>query len=136
MINSQDLLNLAKSRFDEAQILLLNKKPDGAVYLCGYSIELMLKRHIVKILNWEGYPDTNNEFENYKSFKVHNLDVLLNLAGLEKKVQLNTKMFTLWQIAKNWNSEFRYKQVGLLSISDAKSIIEASRSFLNYLSNI
>ena len=63
MINSDDLFKIAKSRFEEASVLLKNNKYDGAVYLCGYALELMLKRHIVKILGWDGYPDSGNEFE-------------------------------------------------------------------------
>lgn len=136
MISPQDLFEVAKSRFEESRILLHENKPDGAVYLCGYAIELMLKRCIVQKLDWDGYPDSTKEFEDYKSFKVHNLDVLLRLAGLEKKIQGDTKMFARWQIAKNWNSEVRYKQIGRLSISDARGIINASREVLNYLVNI
>ena len=136
MIASQDLFDIAKARYSESKILLKNEKPDGAVYLCGYAIELMLKRQIVKIHNWDGYPSIPKEFDSYKSFKVHNLDILLNLAGLEKKVQADTKMFAIWQIVKNWDSETRYRQVNQLSKSDAEGIIEASREFLNYLSNL
>ncbi len=133
MISQQNLLDIAKSRFQESRILFTNDRYDGAVYLCGYALELMLKRHIVKILNWDGYPEDNPEFKKYQSFKVHNLDVLLHLSGLEKKIQSDVKMLTLWQIAGKWDSEIRYRQIGQLSKREANDIIEASRELLKYL---
>jgi len=133
MISPQDLFDIAKSRYEESKILLREHKPDGAVYLCGYAIELMLKRYIVKALDWDAYPDTDKEFWDYKSFKTHNLDVLLRLAGLEKKIQGDTSLYARWQIAKNWDSEIRYREIGRLSESDAQAIITASRDVLNYL---
>ena len=135
MISPQDLHDIAVSRYQEAKILLDNDKPDGAIYLCGYALELMLKKCIVKTLNWDGYLD-GREFENYKSFKVHNLDVLLHLSGIEKKIQADSTMYARWQIAKNWDSEIRYKQVGKVSKSEAQRIIDASKEVLNYLNKI
>ena len=135
MISSEDLYFISKTRYEEAKILLAGNKPDGAVYLCGYAVELVLKRHIVKTLNWNGYPETNREFKKLKlnSFKVHDLDTLLLLAGLEKKIQSDTPRYAKWQIARSWNSEIRYKCVGELSKAEAKGIIEASRDILNYI---
>jgi hypothetical protein len=136
MLKDQDLHDIAKCRYEEAKILLASNKPDGAVYLCGYAMELILKRHIVKILQWDGYPETNAEFSNYKSFKVHNLDDLLKLAGLEKKIRSDTIAFARWQIVKIWNSEIRYKKVGSMSNSDAQDIINATRDTINSIHNL
>ena len=133
MIADHKLYNLAKTRFEEAKILLNNNKFDGAIYLCGYALELILKKHIVQALKWEGYPETKSEFENYKSFKTHNLDVLLNLAGLQKYMTSDTLAFARWQIAKNWDSEIRYKEVGKLAKTDAEGIIEATKETINFI---
>ena len=59
---------------------------DGAIYLGGYVVELALKNRICVVLNWKGFPQTAGEFQNYKSFKTHNLDVLLSLSGVESKI--------------------------------------------------
>lgn len=133
MIASKKLYELAKSRYDESKILLKNKKLDGAVYLCGYAIELMLKKRIVDLLDWDGYPDSNAEFKEYKSFKVHDLDVLLALSGLEKTFQKNTIIFAKWQIARTWDPETRYKEVGKLLETEAQDIIDATRDILNFI---
>jgi|CXWL01.1.fsa_nt_gi hypothetical protein len=133
MIPSQDIFDIAKSRFDEANILLKNGKPDGAVYLAGYAIELMLKRRIVHLLEWDGYPETNNEFERKMSFKTHNLDFLLHLSGLEKRIQAITQMYAKWQIARTWSEQRRYKAVGTIETAEAQDIIGATREVLNFI---
>lgn len=101
MIKAQQLYDIAKCRYEEAGILLVNKKADGAVYLCGYSLELILKYKIVKVLNWDGYPENSNEFKGYQSFKVHNLDVLLKLSGLEKKFKQITQYMPVGKSQEN-----------------------------------
>jgi hypothetical protein len=133
MLTDQKLYELARCRFEEAKILLTNHKPDGSVYLCGYAIELILKRRIVKLLEWDGYPESTREFENYKSFKVHDLDVLLRLSGLEKKIQADDVTFARWQIAHTWDSEVRYKEIGKILETEAQDIINATRQTINFV---
>lgn len=106
MIRINELKKLFEDRLKDAEILMHAKRYDGAYYLCGYVIELALKRRICKTLNWEGYPNSNNEFKNLSSFKVHNLETLLYLSGKEKKIK---KMFLAeWSIINEWNPETRY----------------------------
>jgi hypothetical protein len=136
MITGPELYKLAKSRFDEAQILLNEHRPDGAVYLCGYALELILKRSIVAMLEWDGYPETEKEFKNYRSFKVHDLDVLLRLSGLEKKIQSDNTVYAKWQIAHTWNSEIRYKKIGTTSEIEAGDTLDATRVIVNFILNI
>ncbi len=54
MINPQEIEKLAWQRLEEAKILYENKMFDGAFYLAGYSVELMLKS---KICNRMGIPN-------------------------------------------------------------------------------
>lgn len=76
MLSTDDLYSLAKCRFDEAKILANNEKPDGASYLCGYALELILKRQITLHLNWvDGFPESDKEFSKKTSFKTHDLNV-------------------------------------------------------------
>ena len=133
MLSKQNLYDLAKCRYEEAKILLMNHQPDGAVYLCGYAIELMLKRRIVNVLDWDGFPETRSEFDRKQTFKVHNLGMLLHLSGLERKLQADTILYAIWQIAGTWDSEIRYKQVGNTTTSDAQNIIDASKDILNFI---
>jgi hypothetical protein len=132
MLSSSDLYTIARAHYDEAGILRDSRKPNGAVYLCGYSLELILKRRIVTHLVWDGYPETAREFENYKSYKTHDLNVLLRLSGLEKAVQADTTIFAKWQIAKQWTSEMRYK-VGAVTQAEAQDIISATKDVVNFV---
>jgi len=131
----ETLLEIAKTRFEEARILLASDKSDGAIYLCGYALELMLKRQVAKILGWEQYPD-KKEFNNgYNSFRTHDLDILLHLSGLEQEFRADNDLYVQWQKAKSWNSEIRYRKVGEITKLEASGIIEASRTVLKYLNS-
>ncbi|NLJ29092.1 MAG: HEPN domain-containing protein [Deltaproteobacteria bacterium] len=50
MIAINDLRKIAQARFKDADVLLKAWRYDGAIYLCGYAIELALKARICKIL--------------------------------------------------------------------------------------
>lgn len=43
MKHPSNIKNLAWQRLDEAKVLFRNKKFEGAFYLAGFSVELMLK---------------------------------------------------------------------------------------------
>jgi HEPN domain-containing protein len=133
MLTNVNLVDIAKCRFEEAKILLAAGKADGAVYLAGYAVELMLKRKIVQQLDWDGFPENKREFEGKTSFKVHDLSMLLHLSGLEKKLQANTTLYAKWQIASAWSSENRYREIGKITQQEAKDIINATREVLNFI---
>lgn len=133
MLQGRTIFELAQARYRESLILLENNKPDGAVYLCGYALELILKYRIVKTLDWDGYPDTEEEFRPYRSFRIHGLDTLLHLSGLEKKIRSDNTIYARWQIASTWNSEIRYKALGRVSTLEAKRIIQATRDVILYM---
>ena len=69
---------------------------DGAFYISGYAVELTLKARICKTLQWNGFPDSNKEFERFSSFRVHDLAVLLKLTGRERMVM--TQHAAEWSI--------------------------------------
>jgi len=135
MLTPDDLYKLAKSRFKEAKTLTADNKPDGAVYLCGYALELMLKRKICLILDWDGFPENNPEFkkENVNSFKSHDLETLLHLSGVKKQLYNNTSIEASWRIAKQWKSENRYRRIGEIKQADAEATIEATRKVINWI---
>src|SRR6266487_2754950 len=93
MTNPQEIIKLAWQRLDEAEILYNNNKYDGAFYLAGYSVELMLK---AKICERVGIPNLFDESdvatnaikgigEIRKTLKTHNLFTLLIFSGLKIK---------------------------------------------------
>jgi len=135
MLTEDKLYKISKSRFAEAKILRDSDMSDGAIYLCGYALELILKRHIVKRLQWDGYPE-GQDFKKFQTYKTHDLDILLKLAGLEKFINSDIERLADWQIAKGWNSEIRYNDIGSTTPEDCKKIIESIRKTLNLVYNL
>ncbi len=135
MLDAQSLVDLAKSRFEEAKVLQQNGKFEGAIYLSGYAVELMLKRHIIKISNWPKYPSPGDkDLNNYSSFKTHDLDVLLKLSGLGKEIRENSVLEAKWSIVKKWKTGWRYRELGTSSVeAEALEAIDKTRDICNWL---
>lgn len=80
---------MAWSRFEEARILSDNQKYDGAFYLLGYSIELMLKAKICEHLAVPNLFDESCNIrgmaEVRKAVKTHDIATLFILSGLRSK---------------------------------------------------
>ncbi|WP_277057116.1 HEPN domain-containing protein [Trichlorobacter lovleyi] len=131
MIQEKELRRIAEARLKDATALLNAKRYDGATYLCGYAIELTLKARICKTLKWLEFPSANNEFKNYQSFKVHNLDVLLHLSGKEDLIK--TKFFAEWSAVAAWDPTSRYQSVGTVRKADAELMIAATKALLGSL---
>jgi len=128
MIQRNELRNIARARLKDADILMASKRYDGAIYLCGYAIELILKARICRTLKWQGYPSTNSEFQNYQSFRTHDLDVLLHLTGFEQTIKTN--FLAEWSAVAQWNPAARYQPVGTASKNDANIMISASKTLI------
>ncbi|CAN2039828.1 HEPN domain-containing protein [Candidatus Magnetomoraceae bacterium gMMP-15] len=132
MISQYELHRIAYTRLDDAEILFREKKYDSAIYLCGYAVELALKKRICKALNWEGYPSSGKEFKNLRSFKTHNLDVLLKLSSVENKILSN--YFSEWSKISDWAPEIRYNPIGNVSEQTAKLMICSTKVLMEVLS--
>ena len=131
MISTSDLLTIANERLTDAETLLNAHRFDGAVYLCGYSIEIALKYKICKTLNWTGFPSTNKEFEKFKSLKTHDLDVLLSFTGVE--TTLKSAHLAEWSAIAIWNPEARYNPIGVVSAADATLMINSAKTLIGIL---
>lgn len=131
MISCRELKKRAKAKLKDAEVLHKNRRYDGCVYLCGYVIELALKARTCKTLKWTTFPETTAEFTNYRSFKTHNLDILLTLSGYEPKIKLYH--FVDWNNVNQWNPEMRYGPVGTITVTEAKDMIVSTRKLLKML---
>lgn len=131
MLNQVDIKALAKARHQDARVLLRGKRYEGAIYLCGYAVELALKARICRTLKWAGYPATGREFEDYKSFKTHDLDVLLHLSGIEGRIK--TQFFAEWSAVAQWNPESRYAPIGGATQADANLMVGSTKILLSKL---
>jgi HEPN domain-containing protein len=121
-----ELKELAGTRLKEAKVLLDCGLYDGSRYLAGYVVELSLKARICRLLDIDKYPE---EGEISRSFKIHNLDVLLRLAGLQHKFEQatsgNHSLLTNWSLVTEWKEDFRYDPVGSSKKEQAQEIIAA-----------
>ena len=124
MIAGTELRKIARERLADANALFESGRYDGAIYLCGYAVEISLKYRICKTLRWAGYPDTRAEFERYQSFRTHDLRVLLHLSGREAKIKAS--MFTEWSTVAAWDPAARYESGGEASEAKAERMLEAA----------
>jgi HEPN domain-containing protein len=131
MLYISDLEKIANARIKDAEVLLNARRYDGAIYLCGYAVEIALKARICKTLGWSGYPSTKREFENYQSFRTHNLDVLLSLTGIEQKIKM--ELFAEWSSMAAWDPEIRYKPIGSATKEKTNLMIDSSKKLLGVL---
>jgi HEPN domain-containing protein len=131
MINRTELRKIARERLKDAEALLAARRYDGAIYLGGYVVELSLKSRICRNLKWKGFPQARSEFQNYQSFKTHDLDVLLSLSGSEDKIK--TKYLAEWSAVATWDPEARYNPIGSANQSDAELLVESARKLMSAL---
>lgn len=131
MIRVAELDSIARARIEDAKALLAAGRFDGATYLCGYAVEVALKARICRVLNWAEFPSTGGEFQAYRSFQTHDLDVLLRLSGQEERIRLNH--FPLWNAVAVWKAESRYNVVGSAQQADVIAMIRATEELLAVL---
>lgn len=126
MPTRSELKELAKIRLKEAKALFACELYDGSRYLAGYVVELSLKARICKVLDTDNYPESG---ELSRLFMTHKFDVLLRLAGLERRFERaqidNPNLLTNWSLVTEWTSAFRYRPVGSSSKQHAQQIITA-----------
>lgn len=119
---------LARERLREAQILFRRGKFDGAGYLCGYAVELALKARICRTLGWSEYKVGRD----YGSFKIHDLDILLDLSGARPRI--TTRYLGEWSaVLPEWGPELRYAPVGHMKRNVVSDMIEATRKLLKVI---
>lgn len=128
MIARSGLRNIARARLQDAEALARARRNDGAVYLCGYSVEIALKARVCRTLGWSEFPETNREFDGYQSLRTHRLDVLLRFSGVEARIK--SQLMAEWSIVAKWEPEARYRRVGTATVTDAATMIQAAKKLV------
>ena len=128
MVGRAELRKIARARLKDAEALFQLRRYDGAIYICGYALEIALKARICRTLHWPGYPVSRSEFEQYQSFRTHNLDVLLRLSGIENRIR--AEFVAEWVAVAAWDPEARYRPVGTATMPDAGLMIESTKRLL------
>lgn len=122
------LKSISRARLRDAKVLLRAKRYDGAVYLCGYAVELALKARMCQTLRWAGFPETQKEFKGLGSVKTHDLEILLRFSGIEPRIK--TKYFAPWSVVLDWDPEKRYQRTGQATEQEANDMISSATKLL------
>jgi HEPN domain-containing protein len=96
---------VAELRLAEAKLLLANGLPSGAYYLAGYAVECALKAIIATGFRANEIPDKSL----VNSVYTHNLNELLNLAGLRTPLNEDMDLKANWTTVSKWSEQARYK---------------------------
>jgi len=132
VITIDDLHKLAESRLLDGKALFAAGRIAGAVYLSGYSVELVLKARICRTLGWEGWPD-GSQFGKLNCLKTHDLATLLHLSGVESSLKKDQTLAASWLSVAEWDPETRYKVPDKdADKNDAKEMIEHANRLLEY----
>lgn len=131
MLQVTELQAISQDRLADAQVLLSAQRFDGAVYLCGYSVELALKARICLTLGWSGFPETNSEFQGIQSLKTHDLEILLRFSGVEGP--LRARHLREWSVILTWNPSKRYRRPGRSTVQEATTMISAATTLVGVL---
>lgn len=130
-ISFRELESLCEEKIADSELLIREGRYRSAYYICGYAMEMALKRRICITLGWRsGYPNTRKSFENLHSFKTHNLDILLHLSGMEELIQ-DGYVFA-WSLVSEWDPEIRYS-TGHVDEEMALSMLTATKTLLEVL---
>lgn len=108
-----DIERMADIKLEEAICLLANKFWDAAYYLAGYSVELLLKARICKLLEMDDFFTFRNYTSKdlYKPFKVHDYDQLAILGGIYPEIYSTKEDSDLamhWSVIWDWDENSRY----------------------------
>ncbi len=125
-----DLQTVAKTRLEDARVLVAAGRFAGASYLAGYAVEAALKARICLTLGWLGFPETRREFEGYQSLRTHNLEVLLRFAGVEAAVKAGN--LPQWAVVLNWDPAARYA-VAMTTEWEASNMVTAVTALVGVL---
>lgn len=130
-LTCEDLQRLAAQKIDDAEFLFRGNRYGSAYYLCGYAIELALKRRICLTLGWdEGYPNKKKKFENLTCFKTHDLALLLRLSGIKQRI--SEEHILAWSVVVDWEPEVRYS-VQEMNEATASEMLNATKKLLGVL---
>jgi len=122
-ISRVQLKALSRLRRREAQLLFEARLYDGAAYLAGYAVELALKARICRVLDLTEYPDTG---EMRRTFATHDLNQLLKLAGLERKLETSgSSLVEMWPSVARSLPERRYQAAGTTTEAEVRGILNA-----------
>ena len=122
-MNQAEWQEIAKEKLHAAEVLLAAGEWASAYYLAGYAVECGLKSCIIARL--AKTPHLISE-ENQKKYSencwTHDVEKLLDLAGLRGVLEADATLRRHWMYVKVWDEQSRYKGK---NENDARSLYNA-----------
>jgi hypothetical protein len=114
---------LAKTRLEDAHVLLRNGRSAAAYYIAGYVIECALKACIARLTHEGDFPPEKKVVEKCYS---HDLEKLCELAQapLKEKQRADAVFEGYWGVVKDWSEQKRYAHMDDVAAKDLLSAIE------------
>lgn len=151
MVTLNNLRYLSNHYLKDSEVLFLNNRFNGSIYLLGYAIELMLKWKISTTLGFDlGFPENERELEKYysiqlkafnsiqtgitlreiKQIKNHKLSELIKFSGIESTIikQYNKE----WTLICEWDPTKRYKRQHW-TFKNTENFIKCSKRILSLI---
>jgi hypothetical protein len=133
MKSVKEIKEISNTRLQEAKILHANKYFDGAFYLAGYAVELVLKAKICELLDIPNLYDESFQKSSkdlFKSYRTHKLDNLILLAGLRTKFEEakanDVSLQQNWNfLAERWSEQCRYFCCGSIKEKESETLINS-----------
>lgn len=130
MLTPLQLETLVADRIVDAETLIANGRYGAALYICGYAVELALKRRICLTLAWPGFPETSAEFKLTGNLKVHDFPTLVQFTGRQSQFTLANNE---WATVLAWSPENRYKPPGAATMTSATLMLQAVQAVVAQL---
>ena len=114
-------LKVSKQRLWDAKALLATEKTErerGSLYICGYSVECMLKAILIArapapsttlTQAEDAYRANNANFPELSTKRGHDLELLFELCASEGSVEFSPDETSLFGVAKKWQHVWRYQ---------------------------
>jgi hypothetical protein len=114
-VNRTDFQVLARTRLDDAAVLLAAQRASAAFYLVGYALECALKACVAKNTPQYEFPASPEFVREY--VWTHSFRKLLVGAGLEHKLKNDapsgSRLDANWAMALVWSEGARYRTMTL-----------------------
>jgi len=133
----QVLFGASRQRLKDAEVLLVNKRWNGAIYIGCYTVECILKCYLCRLDDKMNFQDTRF-FPDFKGVTGHNILALFYAAGYDleraKKIDRSGKLHQWMQaiFLLNDHTTYRYSS-GQVSEEEAKNVIDAIKGIYRFI---
>lgn len=134
-MNRAAFQEMARTRLEDARVLLDNDRFSAAYYIASYAVECALKACIAKKTQQYDFPPDRKEIE---KIYIHDLKKLVGSAGLESQFNVDLDsdgaLSANWNLVKDWKEHSRYDTIEAKTAADFfRAISDPAHGVLRWL---